>query len=112
LSQTQLLFFSALAFCLLKLTGLYPPELPGVNIDAEWTYRKLMPKAARGILAIFTPLNMAIRQGFVGRLNRLIVDIGKLQQGDGLLARSQQAGNMVLWVIVVLGAYLAFYLFS
>ncbi len=112
LSQTQLLFFSALAFCLLKLTGLYPPELPGVNIDAEWTYRKLMPKAAGGILAIFTPLNLAIRQGFVGRLNRLIMDIGKLQQGNGLLARSQQAGNMVLWVIVVLGSYLAFYLFS
>ncbi|MDX1411206.1 MAG: proton-conducting transporter membrane subunit, partial [Nitrospirales bacterium] len=44
LTQTQLLFFSALAFCWLKLRGLYPPELPSVNIDVEWVYRKLGPQ--------------------------------------------------------------------
>jgi multicomponent Na+:H+ antiporter subunit D len=112
LSQTQLLFYSALAFCLLKLTGLYPPELPGINIDAEWTYRKLMPKAALGLLKVFAPLNTAVRQGVVGRIWQLFSDIEKLQNSDGILARSQQAGNMVLWVIVVLGAYLVFYLFG
>ncbi len=46
-TQCQLLFFSALAFTLLKLHRLYPPELPGVNIDAEWTYRWLLPRLAR-----------------------------------------------------------------
>ena len=112
LSQTQLLLFSALAFYLLKLTGLYPPELLGINIDAEWTYRKLMPRAARRILATFTPINSAIRQGFVYRLNGLFLDIGNLQKGNGILARSQHTGNMVLWVIIVLCSYLAFYLFS
>ncbi len=40
LAQVQLLLFSALAFVWLKLSGIYPPELRGVNIDAEWTYRK------------------------------------------------------------------------
>ena len=44
LTQTQLLFFSALAFCWLKLRGLYPPELPSVNLDVEWIYRKLGPQ--------------------------------------------------------------------
>jgi hypothetical protein len=41
-----LLFFSALAFLWLQLRGLYPPELPGINIDAEWIYRKALPRIA------------------------------------------------------------------
>jgi multicomponent Na+:H+ antiporter subunit D len=40
LSQTQLLFFSALAFTLLLLSGIYPPEICAVNLDADWVYRK------------------------------------------------------------------------
>ena len=41
LTQLQLLFFSALAFAWLNLAGLYPPELPSVNLDADWLYRRL-----------------------------------------------------------------------
>ncbi len=40
ISQTQLLFFSALAFTVLMLTKVYPPELRSVNIDFDWVYRK------------------------------------------------------------------------
>ncbi len=40
LAQIQLLLFSALAFVWLKLSGIYPPELRGTNIDAEWVYRR------------------------------------------------------------------------
>ena len=47
LAQLQLLFFSALAFAWLKLSGLYPPEVRGVNIDAEWVYRRLVPRLIR-----------------------------------------------------------------
>ncbi|MBW1681472.1 MAG: Na(+)/H(+) antiporter subunit D [Deltaproteobacteria bacterium] len=39
-SQTQLLFFSALAFTLLLLSGIYPAEMRCVNLDADWFYRK------------------------------------------------------------------------
>ncbi|OEU44528.1 MAG: Na(+)/H(+) antiporter subunit D [Desulfobacterales bacterium S7086C20] len=38
--QTQILFFSALAFTLLLLAGIYPPEMRCVNIDVDWFYRK------------------------------------------------------------------------
>ena len=44
IAQTQLLFFSALAFCWLKLSGLYPPELRSVNLDAEWIYGNSRPR--------------------------------------------------------------------
>lgn len=39
-SQLQLLFFSALAFTLLILAGIYPAEIRAINIDADWFYRK------------------------------------------------------------------------
>lgn len=39
-AQTQLLFFSALAFTLLLLSGIYPAEIRSVNVDADWFYRK------------------------------------------------------------------------
>jgi multicomponent Na+:H+ antiporter subunit D len=40
IGQTQLLFFSALAFTLLLLSGIYPAEMRCVNLDADWIYRK------------------------------------------------------------------------
>jgi multicomponent Na+:H+ antiporter subunit D len=40
LAQTQLLFFSALAFTLLLLAGIYPPEIRSINVDADWIYRR------------------------------------------------------------------------
>lgn len=40
IAQTQLLFFSALAFTLLLLAGIYPAEIRSVNLDADLIYRK------------------------------------------------------------------------
>ncbi|MFP3983363.1 MAG: Na(+)/H(+) antiporter subunit D [Desulfurivibrionaceae bacterium] len=40
ISQSQLLFFSALAFALLLLAGIYPAEIRAVNLDTDWLYRK------------------------------------------------------------------------
>ena len=41
ITQLEILLFSALAFTLLNLWGKYPPELPSVNLDADWVYRKM-----------------------------------------------------------------------
>ena len=40
IEQTQLLAFSALAFTLLMLSGVYPPEVKAINLDVDWFYRK------------------------------------------------------------------------
>jgi len=40
ISQTQLLFFSALAFTLLLLAGVYPSEIRAVNLDVDVLTRK------------------------------------------------------------------------
>ncbi len=71
IAQLQLLFFSALAFTWLKLSGLYPPELPSVNIDAEWRYLWLLPRTVRAALALFGPLDRALRRGAARRAEQL-----------------------------------------
>jgi multicomponent Na+:H+ antiporter subunit D len=67
-AQTQLLFFSALAFTLLLMAGIYPAEIRALNIDADWFYRKggrlfyqLMDKGLNGV-------NRAVEQIFIGEL--------------------------------------------
>jgi hypothetical protein len=37
----QLLLFAALAFVFLFETGLYPAEIPSLNSDSDWLYRRL-----------------------------------------------------------------------
>jgi len=106
LTQSQLLFFSALAFAMLKLTGLYPPELHGVNVDAEWTYRRALPRAAKALLRIFAPVDKSIREAATGGINRLIQLVFRHHGPDGVLAKSARAGSMVLWVLVLLAVYL------
>ena len=40
MAQSLLLIFSALAFTLLLLGGIYPSEIRSVNIDSDWLYRR------------------------------------------------------------------------
>ncbi len=40
LGQSQLLFYSSLAFALLLLSGIYPAEIRSINLDADWIYRR------------------------------------------------------------------------
>lgn len=57
LSQTELLFFSALAFTLLLLSGIYPAEMRALNVDADWIYRKSGKALYNAFDAILNPLN-------------------------------------------------------
>ena len=103
LTQTQLLLFSALAFCWLKLAGLYPPELPGINIDAEWSYRKALPALARWVLRIGGPARSSALSRAERRLERLLVQIYRHHGPAGILARTLSTGSTALWVAVLLG---------
>ena len=106
LTQSQLLFFSALAFTFLKLTGLYPPELPGINIDAEWTYRRFLPGVIKKLAGIFSSLDQGIRGAFLGSLNQAIAKVYRYLGPKGMMARTIQAGSMVYWAVTLLVVYL------
>ena len=106
LTQVQLLFFSALAFTWLKVTGLYPPELRGVNIDAEWAYRKALPVTARWV----TAQAAAMRDAVLGKARRglyaLVDELSRHGGPEGALARTRPSGYMALWMTILLSVFL------
>ncbi len=63
--QLQLLMFGALAFALLILSGYYPPEIKSVNLDVDWTYRKLGTAAYRLLDSGLNKLNRKTEQGMM-----------------------------------------------
>ncbi len=112
LTQSQLLFFSALAFCWLKLAGIYPPELPGVNIDVEWSYRKLVSS----IFARLAPLGIAAHRSVFDRwrrwLDQFFTQIYRHHGPYGILARTWRTGSMAMWTAILLATYLLVYYLS
>ncbi len=106
LTQSQLLFFSALAFVWLNLLHLYPPELPSVNIDAEWSYRKALPAIGRVALALGRQARESIVVGGAAMLRRAFGRLSRHTWPDGALARTWPTGSMAFWTTVVLAMYL------
>ncbi|TFH75309.1 Na(+)/H(+) antiporter subunit D [Gammaproteobacteria bacterium LSUCC0112] len=105
LAQTQLLFFSALAFVWLNLRKMYPPELRSTNLDFDWVYRRLFPSFVKGVfdrIAAIGRLNSALAD----RLVALSPTLAKQFGPDGALSSTHPVGSMVKWVIVLLAAYL------
>ena len=107
LAQTQLLFFSALAFVWLNLKGMYPPELRSTNLDFEWIYRRVMPVALRNTFSFIWKTDNSIRQSFHLIIDSLLAFVARRHEGiSGLLSRTYPAGSMVMWVAVILATYL------
>jgi multicomponent Na+:H+ antiporter subunit D len=106
LSQLQLLFFSALAFVWLNKQGLYPPELHGINIDAEWWYRKLLPDTARFIFSTAKGIGSKATDAIHNVSEDAIVTIKRTPLGRFSLAANWPTGSMVFWIAVILGLFL------
>jgi len=66
ITQLEILLFSALAFTLLNLWGKYPPELPSVNLDIDWVYRKAGRKFLFAMDVFWSGLNKWVHKIFMG----------------------------------------------
>lgn len=108
LAQTQLLFFSALAFVWLNLVKLYPPELPSTNLDVEWFYRRLFPWVWSKIVSFSGKVYQMIAKDLIQKIGMGFNYLARKNNDrlSGLLSRDHPAGSMVLWVVVILAAYL------
>lgn len=107
LAQTQLLFFSALAFVWLNLKNLYPPELPSTNLDVDWTYRRALPAIIKPSIVMISRIYAAVAEFITGRINWGINFLSeKNSKLNGMISKDHPAGSMVLWVVVILAAYL------
>ena len=109
IAQIQLLFFGALAFIWLNLTGIYPPELRSVNLDAEWLYRRLAPRLLRNIGSVITDIDRGVRWLAMRFVEGAIATAVRLCGPHALSARSWPTGASTVWVAVLLGATLVIY---
>jgi multicomponent Na+:H+ antiporter subunit D len=105
LAQTQLLFFSALAFVWLNLHNIYPPELRSVNLDAEWIYRRLLPRTIRAGYRFTRKVTATITAKFKDTMDIYIINLSHHQTKD-LLATTPPLGVMALWVAIFLAMIL------
>jgi multicomponent Na+:H+ antiporter subunit D len=108
-TQLQLLFWSAMAFAWLQRTGLYPPELPSTNLDADWVFRRGGPRAlARLGGAIATRTDAADAR--LARLgDRIWRGMLRAHGPRGVLARTWPTESSMLWMAVLLGVLLILY---
>jgi len=106
IAQIQILAFSALAFCWLKLSGLYPPELHSVNLDVEWTYRKALPDAAEWIARTGGGLFAAGRAAALRSRSALIRGLRNHHEPPGVLGEPWPVGVTAAAATVLLAIYL------
>ena len=108
-AQVQLLFLSALAFTVLMRTGIYPPELRSINVDADWLYRRLGRSLA---LAAGRSAQVAwagsARRSARGA-HALSVVVYRFCGPAGALARTWPSGVMAFWMTMMLAGYLIFF---
>ena len=107
--QLQLVFFAVLAFVVLMLTGNHPPELPCVNLDVDWIYRRALPKGIRAVVRTGGPLVNTFFQNGKALVRKLIAAIRAQHNNRGLFGRSWLSQSNVLIAIIFLAIYLIYY---
>jgi len=110
LTQTQILVFGILAVVVLIRTGIYPPELRAVNLDADWSYRWLGTRLVRGVRSVVGAADRRVRNAVLGTVRGGLRALAAGHGPQGLLSRTWPTGSMVLWVAILLGVSLFLYL--
>ncbi len=104
--QLQLLLFALLAFGVLMRTGIHPPEIRAVNLDTDWTYRRLAPWVIASVAGIVALIWTAQAGFWQRRVNNVITGLYRSHGPEGRIARVWPTGSMVLWIAVLLGVTL------
>ena len=112
ITQLQLLFFSALAFTYLMVTGIYPPELRSTNLDFDWVYRRFFPYLIVLLKSQVRCHEQQVRRFFITIISNSLKFIDYYYGHDSKLARTLPVGSMVFWAVALLGLFLMLYLAS
>ena len=80
ITQFEILLFSALAFALLNLWGKYPKELPSVNLDVDWFYRKAGRFFLKSTSIFWNGVNDRVHSVFIGKVVTSVNEFAKSGQ--------------------------------
>jgi multicomponent Na+:H+ antiporter subunit D len=106
ITQLQLLVFSTLAFAALTRAGLYPTALKSVNLDTDWSYRRLLPYIVGGIVETLGSAMARMSSMVNDGLRSLIIRMYHSYGPQGRIAQFWPTGSMVLWIAILLGVTL------
>ena len=106
LTQIQLLCFAIGAVAAFHLWKIYPAEIPSVNLDADWVYRRAAARVTRWTGAVVAAVDGAVRGRVLDVVDRTLRGAFRAHGPRGVLARTWPAGSMVLWVSILLAAFL------
>ena len=85
-NQLQLLLLAAMAFTVLIRTGLYPPEIRSVNLDADVMYRRLLPSAWHALTDSVARVGATVGGPLRRRADRAFAAAAGPLRADGWLA--------------------------
>ena len=108
-TQLQILLFATLAFVVLMKTKLYPRETPSVNIDSDWVYRRMLPRMIVWVSRTGSAARAQVLGRVSGLLDSTIAGVRRHMGPGGVLARTWSSGASVLWVALLLTAFLLLY---
>ena len=110
ITQLELLLFAAFAFGLLMRWKVYPPEVPSVNLDFDWVYRRFVPNAVVGFWNIVMAMFTAGREIIFERVEGLTGKVSNAVMGEkSPLGKDVESSFAALWAAVLLATYLILY---
>jgi len=83
--------------------------LRATNLDTDWFYRRLGRFISKVAYPAYSNADGQLRSMVVRRAQRLTTELYRHHGPHGVLARTWPTGSMVLWVAILLGAYLLLY---
>jgi multicomponent Na+:H+ antiporter subunit D len=108
LTQMQLLCFALLAFVFLMKRGLHPPEVRGVNLDADVTYRKFVPSVLPIVAAGVANTVNSGQAGIVGMAKAVAKRASIAARPGGIMSVNWGVNSMVYIVMVIMVILLVF----
>lgn len=106
ITQLQLLLFALLAFVVLIRKGWYPAEIPSLNLDTDWIYRRFLPCVIGCIGGFIGKLDRTIRTKSLVILGDVIAMIERQTGNKSPMSQAMHAGTMALIVLSVLFLFL------
>ena len=102
INQLQLLMFSALAFTVLMITHIYPPELHSTNLDTDWFYRRAAKTVFLGIGRLIDTAYGAVTGWLIAAIRWVIRGCREQFNPLGVMGGDSRVGSGVAWVAALL----------
>jgi multicomponent Na+:H+ antiporter subunit D len=109
ITQVQLLLFATLAYLALRVWGWYPQLKPGVLLDVDWLYRRLLPGIVRDARRRSHRLSIVTHYLTRRSISQLNAQLRDRFSDTGSHGATRPTGQMALWVGILLAACLLLY---